>query len=131
MTGSSDGGDAAVAMPQGGPADGRMRAHAARRGIELTSISRPIQRSDFEDFDIILAMDRQNLADIETAYAVWMRRSSLPAGGLNKVKLMCSFCRTYELAEVPDPYYGGPAGFEQVRCPDGRLAAAHIIDKIN
>eukprot|EP00850_Spirogloea_muscicola_P006794 SM000033S12315 [mRNA] locus=s33:8266:9107:- [translate_table: standard] len=64
MTGSGHGGDAAVAMLQGGPADGRMRAHAARRGIELTSISRPIRRSDFEDFDIILAMDQQNLGGL-------------------------------------------------------------------
>lgn len=41
-------------------ADPRMRAAAKRRGIEITSISRPIKPSDFKDFDLILAMDQQN-----------------------------------------------------------------------
>lgn len=45
---------------KGGPADSRMRAASKRRGIEITSISRPIRPSDFKEFDLILAMDRQN-----------------------------------------------------------------------
>lgn len=49
---------------QGDPADARMRDHASRRGIKLTSISRPIVPSDFNDFDIILAMDRKNLCGL-------------------------------------------------------------------
>lgn len=45
---------------KGDQADARMRAASKRRGIEITSISRPIKPSDFRDFDLILAMDRQN-----------------------------------------------------------------------
>jgi len=45
---------------KGNPADSRMRAASKRRGIEITSISRPIRPSDFRDFDIILAMDNRN-----------------------------------------------------------------------
>lgn len=45
---------------QGDPADGRMMKHAAKRGVKLTSISRPVVRSDFENFDVILAMDENN-----------------------------------------------------------------------
>lgn len=45
---------------KGNLADPRMRSAAKRRGIEITSISRPIRPSDFTDFDLILAMDKQN-----------------------------------------------------------------------
>jgi hypothetical protein len=45
---------------QGDPADRRMTQHAAKRGVKLTSISRPVVRSDFETFDLILAMDESN-----------------------------------------------------------------------
>ena len=45
---------------KGNPADSRMRSAAKRRGIEITSISRPIKPSDFTDFDLILAMDNSN-----------------------------------------------------------------------
>jgi protein-tyrosine phosphatase len=45
---------------KGNPADSRMRAAAMKRGVKLTSISRPIRRLDFEEFDLILAMDKQN-----------------------------------------------------------------------
>ena len=45
---------------KGNPADPRMRAAASRRGIEITSTSRPIRSSDFRDFDLILAMDKSN-----------------------------------------------------------------------
>ncbi|MFS7951900.1 putative phosphotyrosine protein phosphatase I [Helianthus anomalus] len=65
-----------------------MRATSKRRGIEITSISRPIRPSDFKDFDIILAMDKQN-----RAFERWRFRETLPADGANKVKLMCSYCK--------------------------------------
>lgn len=45
---------------KGNPADPRMRAASKGRGIEITSISRPIRPSDFRDFDVILSMDKQN-----------------------------------------------------------------------
>lgn len=49
-----------VLLVKGALADPRMRATAKRRGIEITSISRPIRPSDFRNFDLILAMDNQN-----------------------------------------------------------------------
>ncbi|XP_068661226.1 uncharacterized protein [Aristolochia californica] len=99
---------------EGNPADSRMRAAAKKRAIEITSISRPIKPSDFIDFDLILAMDNQNRAHILDAYSRWKDKASLPADAYKKVKLMCSYCKKHDETEVPDPYYGGPRGFEQV-----------------
>jgi len=99
---------------EGNPADSRMRAAAMKRGVKLTSISRPIRRLDFEEFDLILAMDKQNKEDILAAYEVWNAKTSLPVDAKNKVRLMCSYCRKHDITEVPDPYYGGPAGFDKV-----------------
>lgn len=103
-----------IGYHEGSPADPRMKAAALKRGVKLTSISRPIRPSDFEEFDLILAMDKSNKADILTAYDSWNRRGTLPAGAKEKVKLMCSYCTKHDVDEVPDPYYGGPAGFEKV-----------------
>ncbi|KAK7404830.1 hypothetical protein VNO78_05816 [Psophocarpus tetragonolobus] len=99
---------------EGNEADPRMRAASKRRGIQITSISRPIKPSDFVDFDLILAMDKQNREDILEAFNKWKDRHSLPDGAHKKVKLMCSYCKKHEESEVPDPYYGGPKGFEKV-----------------
>lgn len=91
-----------------------MRAASKRRGVEITSISRPIRPSDFRDFDLILAMDRQNKDDILGALERWKFKETLPADAHKKVKLMCSYCKKHSESEVPDPYYGGPQGFEKV-----------------
>ncbi|KAB5561545.1 hypothetical protein DKX38_006502 [Salix brachista] len=99
---------------EGNPADSRMRAASKRRGIEITSISRPIRPSDFRDFDIILAMDNQNRKDIMEAFNGWKLREKLADDAHKKVKLMCSFYKKHGETEVPDPYYGGPQGFEKV-----------------
>ncbi|XP_019161950.1 PREDICTED: uncharacterized protein LOC109158488 isoform X1 [Ipomoea nil] len=99
---------------EGNQADPRMRAAAKKRGIEITSISRPIRPSDFKDFDLILAMDEQNKDDILRAFEKWSRREALPADAHEKVRLMCSYCKKHDETEVPDPYYGGPQGFEKV-----------------
>ncbi|KAF3795429.1 putative low molecular weight protein-tyrosine-phosphatase [Nymphaea thermarum] len=99
---------------EGNLADPRMRSAARTRGIEITSISRPIRSSDFKDFDLILAMDKQNREDILDAFGRWKARDSLPADAATKVKLMCSYCKRHKETEVPDPYYGGPQGFEKV-----------------
>lgn len=90
----------------GSPPDRRMAAAAARRGIMLKGQARQFQRSDFEDFDLILAMDRENYKDI----------LALDRGGKyrDKVRLMCDFASHHSEREVPDPYYGGPEGFNQV-----------------
>ncbi|XP_040992397.1 putative low molecular weight protein-tyrosine-phosphatase slr0328 isoform X1 [Juglans microcarpa x Juglans regia] len=99
---------------EGNQADPRMRAASKRRGVEIISISRPIRPSDFRDFDLILAMDRQNREDILEAFNRWKFRETLPADAHKKVKLMCSYCKEHDETEVPDPYYGGPQGFEKV-----------------
>ncbi|KAJ7514007.1 hypothetical protein O6H91_23G022300 [Diphasiastrum complanatum] len=99
---------------EGNPADARMRAAASKRGVQVTSISRPIQPSDFENFDYILAMDKKNKEDILKAYKIWSSRKEFPADAKQKVRMMCSYCKNHNETEVPDPYYGGPAGFEMV-----------------
>ncbi|XP_020097981.1 uncharacterized protein LOC109716808 isoform X1 [Ananas comosus] len=103
-----------IGYHEGRPADSRMRAAAKRRGIEVTSISRPIRPSDFREFDLVLAMDMQNRDDILSAYERWRFKEPLPEDGPKKVKMMCSYCTRHEESEVPDPYYGGPQGFEKV-----------------
>jgi len=95
----------------GKPADSRMRAAAARRGLELTSRARQLEASDLGRFDHILTMDDDNLAAVQEL----ARRAG--AGGLNQcavVEPLVRYCRLHRVREVPDPYYGGEEGFEQV-----------------
>lgn len=91
---------------EGEPADARMRAHAARRGYDITHLSRPVRYNDFFDFDLILGMDDRNISRLKEL-----------APGLdeeNKVRAMASYCRLKVVDHVPDPYYGGATGFENV-----------------
>ncbi|KAG6415165.1 hypothetical protein SASPL_122569 [Salvia splendens] len=99
---------------EGNQADARMIAAAKKRDVEITSILRPIRPSDFTDFDLILAMDRQNKENILAAFEKWKKRETLPADAAKKVQLMCSYCKRHNETEVPDPYYGGQQGFEKV-----------------
>ena len=86
--------------------DPRMRAAAARRGYDLEALrARIVEPADFERFDLILAMDRENLA-------VLHRRA--PEQARERVRLFLEFSPDAEPREVPDPYYGGPNGFEEV-----------------
>lgn len=103
-----------IGYHEGNEADPRMRAASKRRGIAITSISRPIQPSDFVKFDLILAMDKQNREDILGAFERWRTKNGLPPDSHKKVKLMCSYCKKHDETEVPDPYYGGQQGFEKV-----------------
>jgi protein-tyrosine phosphatase len=91
----------------GSPPDQRMNAAAVMKlGIQLQGRARQFQKSDFQEFDLILAMDRENYDSI---------LSLDPTGQYHqKVHLMCDFCSQYKLKEVPDPYYGGSEGFNQV-----------------
>ncbi len=91
----------------GSPPDRRMSVAANQKlGIKLRGRARQFQKSDFQDFDLILAMDRENYEDI---------LSLDPTGQYHyKVRLMCDFCSRHTLKEVPDPYYGGSEGFNQV-----------------
>lgn len=90
----------------GSPPDRRMAAAADRRGIPLTGKARQFQMSDFEKFDLILAMDRENYEDILSLDPARKYR--------DKVRLMCDFATHHSEREVPDPYYGGSEGFDRV-----------------
>jgi len=90
----------------GEPPDGRTRQAAARRGYDLSGLrARVIEPRDFEYFDLILAMDRENLRALE-------RRS--PPHARERLRLFLDFAPEAGIGEVPDPYYGGPNGFEDV-----------------
>ena len=89
----------------GEPADQRARAAAERRGISLEGIvARRVHDSDFDRFDLILAMDEENLARLH---------AEAPDEHRHKLRLFLEFTDADE-REVPDPYYGGAAGFERV-----------------
>lgn len=95
------------AYHQGEPADARMRRHASKRGYQLTSLSRKFDpTTDFDHFDIIIAMDRDNLYELQQ-----MARSKEDE---EKLFLMTDFSSAFDYNHVPDPYYGGDQGFELV-----------------
>ena len=83
----------------GAPPDARATEAARARGIVLEGAARQVTRADFEDFDLLVAMDRDNFADL---------RAIAPPGTEDKVRLLL------DDRDVPDPYYGGPRGFEEV-----------------
>lgn len=96
-----------IAYHTGEPADSRMQKHARRRGFKLTSISRAVlPAADFEKFDYIIGMDDDNMRDLR----------ALDKNGRfdNKLYKMTDFCQNRREESVPDPYYGGDAGFELV-----------------
>ena len=88
----------------GYPPDDRSVAAAAERGVELTGEARQVARGDFDGFDLLIAMDRQNERDL-----IRMARSDEDR---EKVRLLRSYADG-EL-DVPDPYYGGEDGFAEV-----------------
>ena len=90
----------------GEPPDRRAIAAAARRGIDLSGLrARMADESDFEGFDLLVAMDKLNRE-------VLLDRS--PDEYRGRVRLMLEFAPTTDVEDVPDPYYGGPVGFENV-----------------
>lgn len=95
-----------IAVHEGELPDGRMRAHAARRGYELDSRSRPISYEDFFYYDYIIGMDEQNRSRLlELA----------PTAELaEKVSLLPEWAEAPLRDHVPDPYYSGAEGFEHV-----------------
>ena len=87
--------------------DRRARAAARARGVELTSRARQFVRADWDRFDYVLAMDRQN-------YDALAARAPGPEARA-KLRLFRSFDPTSPPeAEVPDPFFGGDAGFQEV-----------------
>jgi protein-tyrosine phosphatase len=91
----------------GDPPDARAAATAARRGIALGGVARQVRPADFEEFDLILAMDSANLSELH--------RLAPDEHGRAKVRLLREFDPAAGAdREVPDPYYGGPGGFDEV-----------------
>lgn len=90
---------------EGDIADERMQSHAVKRGFNLTSISRQIRPADYDRFDYIIAMDRNNYQNL-------MNKAYTPEHK-QKISMMTDFSQTHS-GDVPDPYYGGSQGFEDV-----------------
>lgn len=82
----------------GQPPDPRASAAARARGVALAGVARQITAADFRDFDLLLAMDDENLAEL---------RRVAPAGTAYKIRKLAA-------VDVPDPYYAGDEGFEIV-----------------
>ena len=86
--------------------DPRARKSALRRGVDLDALrARRAVAEDFERFDYVLAMDRDNLDALAAI---------CPYGSEYKLQLFLSYAPNLETDEVPDPYYGGAMGFERV-----------------
>ncbi len=90
---------------EGDRADERMQSHAVKRAYNLTSIARQIRPADYDRFDYIIAMDRNNYQNL-------MNKAQKPEHK-QKISMMTDFSQTHN-GDVPDPYYGGSEGFENV-----------------
>ena len=87
--------------------DSRSIKHALKRGVTMSSRSRPFDKSiDFDNFDLILVMDKNNLRSI--------KNQDLNNIYSDKIRLMTDFCSSIKAEEVPDPYFTGEDGFETV-----------------
>ncbi len=105
----------------GNPPDPRSREVARRNGIELVGVARQVRPDDFDTFDLIVAMDLANRRDLEELAGDRDGRADLA--------LLRAFDpEAQEDAEVPDPYYGGPDGFDEVFRMIRRSCAALLED---
>ena len=101
----------------GNPPDPRSVAVAEKNGVRLPSLARQLIREDASAFDLVLAMDRQNAENAAREFGI----------DPSRIRLMRSFDPLADAdAEVPDPYYGGDRGFDEVyemlvRACDGLL----------
>lgn len=90
----------------GEPPDARAQAAARKRGYDISgSTARLVTPEDFREFDLILAMDWENLSALQ---------QQCPKVYQHKLMLLMRFANEFEEATVPDPYYGGPEGFNKV-----------------
>lgn len=95
-----------IGYHSGNPPDARMRRALKARAIPVMGAARPVSADDLERHDLILAMDRDNLANLH----------KLDTAGeyAKKIHLFGEFCTKTPGSDVPDPYYGGDDGFETV-----------------
>lgn len=90
---------------QGEPPDRRAIAAALRAGVDISALrARKVTRGDFERFERIVALDRDNLADLEALR---------PAGSRARLSLLLDHAPGREGQSVADPYYGGDADFDE------------------
>ena len=105
----------------GQPPDDRAAAAAALRGIDLSRYrARQVTIEDFHDFHLVLAMDRSNHDALSRI---------VPAGKEDRLRMFLDFAPGLGIDEVPDPYYGGEGGFEEMLDiieAGGRGVLAHI-----
>jgi len=106
----------------GKPPDARAQEAARKRGYDLSDLrGRQVCNADFETYDYVLAMDKDNLA---------LLHQRCPAHLRHKVRRLLSFSKRYPNLDVPDPYYGGRSGFEMV-LEMVENAADGLIEEIN
>jgi len=109
----------------GHPPDPRACRAAQRRGIDISSLqARKIDAADYARFDLIIAMDRLNLAAMKEQAEQQFH---------GRIKLLLEFVPEFEQQDVPDPYYGGASGFEHVLDlveAANRALIAHIRESI-
>lgn len=105
----------------GNPPDRRMRAAAAEADLHLDGVARQVSAAELGEWDLILAMDRSNLADLRNMASSSQIR--------DRIRLFREFDADADTDEVPDPYYGGREGFAEV-VAICRAAAAGLADEI-
>lgn len=86
--------------------DARAQATLRKRGVDISGLyARQVEENDFFTFDLILAMDASNRRDL---------LNMAPKGQESKIRLFLDYAPQASVREVPDPYYGGPDGFDRV-----------------
>ncbi len=111
-----------IGFHKGKPPDVRMAAHLAKNGYKVEGRSRQLTPDDLREFDLILTMDEDNLADA---------LSLDPTGEFHhKVKPFVDFLTEHAAPSIPDPYYGGEEGFAHVieLLEDG---CAELLDRLS
>jgi protein-tyrosine phosphatase len=105
----------------GDPPDPRALEHAARRGYDLSALrARQVAASDFAEFDRILAMDRGHLRQL---------KALAPEEAVARIAMFLDHSERWRGRDVPDPYYGGPRGFDEV-LDMVEEASARLLDDI-
>jgi protein-tyrosine phosphatase len=111
-----------IGFHKGKPPDARMAAHLAKKGYKVEGRSRQLTSDDLREFDLILTMDEDNLADA----------LALDPGGnfRHKVQPFTDFLTEHDAPRIPDPYYGGDEGFAHVieLLEDG---CAELLDRLS
>jgi protein-tyrosine phosphatase len=95
-----------IDLHTGSSPDARMRSAARERGINVSGAARQIAAGDLARFDLILCMDGDNLEYVQQLAGERKHRA--------RVRLFCEFVSDSDAREVPDPYYGGADGFDDV-----------------